>query len=128
MTTNPDTSYPHADLVRGYIARRGVKTFHVADQDDPTSGDSVCGLNLAELIDAGWARGLRRQGLDLCRHCAEGHNLDDPTPVRRRELSKLTKDELYELAQTYDLDGRSSMTKPELAAAVLDHETQEPTV
>lgn len=73
---HPDTTYADPDLVRGYIARRGVKTFHTADPEDLTSGVSPCGLTLADLIDAGWARGLRRRGLDLCKKCAGSVDLD----------------------------------------------------
>lgn len=72
MTLHPDRQYPDPDLVRGYITRRKVKTFHVADPEDLESGLSACGLTLADMIDAGWARGLRRQGLTLCRNCETG--------------------------------------------------------
>lgn len=72
---HPDASpYPHPDLVRGYIARRRVKTFHVAGTEDPTN--TACGLDLDTLTDAGWARGLRRQGLTLCANCARTVDLD----------------------------------------------------
>lgn len=37
---------------------------------------------------------------------------------RRRDLGDLTKDELYEMAQTEDIDGRSSMSKEELVEAL----------
>lgn len=80
MPAPVDTQYPDADLVSGFIARRGVKTFHVADQTKPKSGLSPCGKTLAELIDAGWARGLRRQGLTLCRKCAGSVDLDAEIP------------------------------------------------
>lgn len=76
MPEHPDRQYPDPDLVKGFLSRRGVKTFHVADPDNLESGLSVCGLTLADMIDAGWARGLRRQGLDLCGNCAHGVNLD----------------------------------------------------
>jgi len=39
---------------------------------------------------------------------------DDDTP----NFNKMTKDELYEYAQEWDLDGRSEMNKAELLAAV----------
>lgn len=71
-----DHAYPHPDLVAGYITRRGVKTFHV--RKPGTEGVTVCGRNLAELIDGGWARQLRRRGLDLCSKCAGLVDLDAP--------------------------------------------------
>jgi hypothetical protein len=37
---------------------------------------------------------------------------------RRGHLDDLTKDELYELAQESDVEGRSGMTKDELIAAL----------
>lgn len=77
MTDHPDRQYADPDLVKGFITRRRVKTFHVADPENLESGLSACGRNLAEMIEAGWARGLRRQGVDLCKSCASGGvNLD----------------------------------------------------
>ena len=35
--------------------------------------------------------------------------------VERSDLTDLTKDELYEVAQEIDLEGRSSMSRDELA-------------
>lgn len=79
MPEHPDRQYSDPDLVKGFISRRGVKTFHVADPENLESGLSACGLTLADLIEAGWARGLRRQDLSLCRNCATGGaDLDTP--------------------------------------------------
>jgi hypothetical protein len=72
----PARPYADPDLVRGYLSRRGVKTFHVANPAKLESGLTVCGLTMAELIDAGWARGLRRRGLNLCKPCANVVDLD----------------------------------------------------
>ncbi len=71
-----NAAYPDPDLVKGYIARRGAKTFHVPRLDG--SGECPCGRNLAELIEAGWARGLLRQGLTLCKVAAGAAILDPP--------------------------------------------------
>lgn len=78
MPEHPDRQYADPDLVSGFIARRNVKTFHVADPDNLESGLTACGLTIADLIDAGWARGLRRHGLSLCGNCANGVDLDAP--------------------------------------------------
>lgn len=69
MPEHPDRQYQDPDLVKGYISRRGVKSFHVADPDNLESGLSACGRTLADMIEAGWARGLRRRGLNLCGNC-----------------------------------------------------------
>jgi hypothetical protein len=76
MPEHPDRQYPDPDLVKGFIVRRKVKTFHVADPDNLESGLTACGLTLADMIEAGWARGLRRRGLSLCQNCAAGVDLD----------------------------------------------------
>ena len=76
--TDSDTRYPDPDLVAGYLTRRGVKTFHVAAPG--ASGKTSCGLTLADLIEAGWARGLRRRGLNLCAKCGQAVDLDAPLP------------------------------------------------
>jgi hypothetical protein len=76
MTTTAPL-YPFPDLVKGYIAKRRSKTFHVPSPD--SSGTCPCGRNLAELIEAGWARGLLRQGLTLCKVAAGAHVLDPTT-------------------------------------------------
>lgn len=81
METDPDRQYHHADLVRGYIARRGVQTFHVRPPASLGSADdeTACGLDLDTLVGAGWARGLLRQGLRLCANCARVVDLDPQT-------------------------------------------------
>lgn len=71
-----DHDYADTDLVIGYLTRRGVKTFHV--RKPSTEGLTVCGKKIAELIEAGWARQLRRRGLDLCAKCAGTVDLDAP--------------------------------------------------
>lgn len=118
------------DLQTGYIARRKVKTFHVADLENPESGESVCGLTLADLINAGWARGLLRRGLELCRTCESGVDLTPPAPPEPPDppevqslpefLASESKDDLYARAVELDVDGRSSMNKAELIEALLE--------
>lgn len=76
MPVDQDTAYPDPDLVTGYLARRGVQTFHTAKPG--TSGETGCGLTLADLIAAGWARQLRRRGLHHCLKCAKVVDLDAP--------------------------------------------------
>lgn len=83
MTEPLDRQYPDPDLVRGYVSPKPkpVKTFHVAAENP---AETLCGLPLGDfvevtaelekgkrkpLVDAGWARGLLRQGLDLCDKC-----------------------------------------------------------
>lgn len=71
-----DHDYPDHDLMVGYLTRRGVKSFHL--RKPGTSGLTVCGKKLAEMIDGGWARQLRRRGLEECRQCAGQVDLDAP--------------------------------------------------
>lgn len=83
MPTDPDHHYPDPDLVRAYIARRGVATFHV--RAHPGDDVTACGRPTAELVEAGWARGLRRQGLNLCSACGRTVDLDEEASERPEE-------------------------------------------
>jgi hypothetical protein len=60
------------------MTRRGVQTFHVAAPG--ATGKTPCGLTLADLIEGGWARGLRRRGLTLHDKCAKAVDLDAALP------------------------------------------------
>ncbi|MEM6560523.1 MAG: hypothetical protein AAF656_02895 [Planctomycetota bacterium] len=44
----------------------------------------------------------------------------DASDLTADQLERLTKDELYEIAKDEDIDGRSSMNKPELAASIAE--------
>lgn len=103
-----DSQYPDPDLITGYIARKGVKSFHteaLSLEEEPEvlelgggwfaigdgskhqgeakahnaavllsvtgTGRSWCDLELEELTEAGWARGLRRQGLEEHSECTK---------------------------------------------------------
>jgi hypothetical protein len=76
---HPDTTYLDHDLVKAYIARKGVKYAHtealeVVDELDAEAivgtGSTWCGLELTNLKPAGWLRGLERRGLSECAKCA----------------------------------------------------------
>ncbi|MEM6314094.1 MAG: hypothetical protein AAF743_08400 [Planctomycetota bacterium] len=44
----------------------------------------------------------------------------DASDLTADQLERLTKDELYDIAKDEDIDGRSSMNKPELAASIAE--------
>lgn len=109
MPRHTDTQYPDPDLIKGYVTRKGVKTFHteaIEFDAEPEvlelgggwfgigdgskhqgeakahnaavlasiagTGQTACGEHeLTELKAGGWARGLRRRGLEEHTACAK---------------------------------------------------------
>lgn len=78
MTDRTD-DYPDPDLTIAYLSRRGSKTFHVADPKRKTM--TGCGKKRVDLIPAGWARGLTRQGLTACKDCTALIETVDPPEI-----------------------------------------------
>lgn len=75
-----DHQYPDPDLVAGYVKPgkpKPAKEFHAAEAAE-NPAETFCGRPLADLIHAGWARGLLRQGLQLCKTCAAAGALAVP--------------------------------------------------
>ena len=67
---------------------------------------------------APWVVGKTRPLVAAGRKQARRARMAAPTRRNDRPLDELTKEELYELAQAADIEGRSTMSKDELVRAL----------